>query len=526
MDSVPGLGWANIASFEMGSETLRVPLSIHRHARQRLITNMVARGGLQGIILLCGGKAQTTFDTDGEPIFRQDSWFHYLFGVKEPGFWGTINLSTGQSTLFMPYFPDEYRVWCGPIHPPSHFIKLYNVEEVVYETNLSAWLNTQLSLLIPTSKIYILDGVNSDSGLRPAPLSFPGDETLRHLFDSSHMYECLSMIRAVKSEYEIEVMKYVAWVGSNAHVTVMRNTQIGMMEYQLEARFQYEIYHKGGCRHVAYTSICACGPNSAVLHYGHSGAPNDSQLTDGDMALLDMGAVYHGYLSQLDSTYFPVSGKFTARQRVIYEGVLAAQRAVFEAIRPGVSWFHCHRLAERQILLALVTAGVLIGDVEDMVACDLGAVFFPHGLGHLIGCDTHDVGGYVSGLTPDRPVAPGIKKLRTARVLEEGMVLTNEPGCYFIDYLLDLALSNDEQRPFINREVLSGYRSFGGVRLEDVVLVTATGVDNLTTCPRTVEEVEWVMAGGTWPPVVDTAPYLQRRWCTLSPDRSKMISRG
>ena len=124
---------------------------------------------------------------------------------------------------------------------------------------------------------------------------------------------------------------------------------------------------------------------------------------------------------------------------------------------------------------------------------------------------------YLEG-TPERSDRPGLMKLRTARVLEEGMALTNEPGCYFIDALIDKALSNPLQSRFFNVAVLDRFRNFGGVRLEDVIVVTADGVQNLTTCPRTVNEVEMVRAGGSWPPQVDEAPYLRRQWGKLSSD--------
>jgi Xaa-Pro dipeptidase len=115
-----------------------------------------------------------------------------------------------------------------------------------------------------------------------------------------------------------------------------------------------------------------------------------------------------------------------------------------------------------------------------------------------------------------------LQKLRTARILEEGMVLTVEPGCYFIDYLIDEALNNPQQMKYINKDILISLRGFGGVRLEDDVVVTADGVDNFTTCPRSVEEIESVMSGGEWPPKVDHAPYLYRRWCRLAADGRSM----
>jgi Xaa-Pro dipeptidase len=125
--------------------------------------------------------------------------------------------------------------------------------------------------------------------------------------------------------------------------------------------------------------------------------------------------------------------------------------------------------------------------------------------------------------TPEREARNGLKNLRTARLLEPNMVLTSEPGCYFVDYLLDKALANPEQSKFINQDVLARFRGFGGVRLEDVVVVTEHGFENLTTCPRTIEEVESVMAGGVWPPAVDKAPELKRNWTTLGPDGEGMV---
>ena len=166
---------------------------------------------------------------------------------------------------------------------------------------------------------------------------------------------------------------------------------------------------------------------------------------------------------------------------------------------------------ERTVLSHLIAAKVLQGDVEAMLAQHLGAVFIPCGLGHLIGVDTHDVGGYLQDCPP-RATRRGLSKLRTARVLEEGMVLTVEPGCYFIDALLDPALADPALAQFFVLDRIQQFRSFGGVRLEDVVAVTGTGIENYTTCPRTPEEVEAVMAGGPWPPLEDAAPWMFRQW--------------
>ena len=292
---------------------------------------------------------------------------------------------------------------------------------------------------------------------------------------------------------------------------------------------------------MSYTCICACGPNANILHYGHGGRPNNGRLlTASDIALLDMGAEYHCYASDITCS-FPVSGSFTADQRSIYESVLAAQASVLRELRPGVSWVNMHRVAEREILRGLIQCGILLADDGDvnkggddddsidsvigrMIDVDLGATFMPHGMGHLLGIDTHDVGGYAPG-TPHRSSRPGLRKLRTSRVIEEGMVLTVEPGCYFIDPLLDMAISDEKQRKFINLDRLKDFRGFGGVRLEDDVWVTADGCENLTLCPRAVEEVLDVMHGGVWPPNVDVLPELKRAWAVCRGGKMEMLDK-
>ncbi|KAL1419383.1 hypothetical protein MTO96_005119 [Rhipicephalus appendiculatus] len=210
------------------------------------------------------------------------------------------------------------------------------------------------------------------------------------------------------------------------------------------------------------------------------------------MCLFDMGCEYYCYSSDITCS-FPANGRFTADQRVVYEAVLAASRAVLDAIRPGTSWPDMHRLAERRILEGLLSAGLLRGDVDAMMEARLGATFMPHGLGHLMGLDVHDVGGYLSA-DPPRPTEPGLRSLRTARTLREGMVLTVEPGCYFIDALLDEALRSPTLSAFLVPDVLQRFRNFGGVRIEDDVLITADGHEMLTLVPRTVSEIEALMA--------------------------------
>jgi Xaa-Pro dipeptidase len=203
--------------------------------------------------------------------------------------------------------------------------------------------------------------------------------------------------------------------------------------------------------------------------------------------------------------------------------VLAAQVKVVSHMRAGARWPDLHELAEATLLEGLQRAGLVDAEASpaELVSAGIGAVFMPHGLGHLIGIDTHDVGGYLSA-HPPRAARAGICRLRTARVLEAGMVITVEPGCYFIDALLDAALADPARARYLRAGALAAYRGFGGVRIEDGVLVTHDGAQSLAACPRTVAEIEDVMAGGTWPPARDRLPELRRAWARLSSDGASM----
>jgi len=205
-----------------------------------------------------------------------------------------------------------------------------------------------------------------------------------------------------------------------------------------------------------------------------------------------MGCEYFCYSADVTTT-FPANGKFSQRQKLVYNAVLNANQSVMAALKPGVAWPDMHRLAEKTILRALRDdCKILTGDIDEMMAARLGAVFMPHGLGHFLGLDVHDCGGYNVG-HPARSTEPGLRSLRTARVMQPRMFITVEPGCYFIDPLLDDALANPNHSKFINANELKNYRGMGGVRIEDDVLITENGCENYTKVPRTVEAIEAYM---------------------------------
>jgi Xaa-Pro dipeptidase len=466
--------------FSMGQDTYRVPMPMHADSRKRLIERLQKRGVSDAIVLLQGGSTHMKYDTDREWLFEQESFFQYLFGVKEPGFYGAIHVGSGRSILFMPRLSPEWAVWMGQIHSPAHFQDVYEVDEVRYVDELAEVLRS-----LNPEVLLLLHGRNTDSGAMAIPANFPGIEKFKT--DLNVLYPELVECRVHKSAEEIELLRWINGVSSEAHIEVMRQCRPGLYEYQLESIFRHHIYYRSGCRFTAYTSICGCGPNSAILHYGHQGAPNDHQLRDGDLFLNDSGAQYHGYASDITCT-FPVNGTFSAQQRDIYESVLAANRAVQRAMKPGVLWPEMHRLAERVIAERLHDIGLIKGSIDELMAQHIPALFMPHGLGHLMGLDVHDPGGYPEGVS--RIDEPGIRSLRCGRKLEEGMVITVEPGIYFIDAVLEPALQNPAISHLLVPDKVAQFRSFGGVRIEDDVLVTARGSENFTQVPREVAEIE------------------------------------
>ncbi|KAH3732307.1 xaa-Pro dipeptidase [Pelomyxa schiedti] len=472
----------------MGQATLKVGTDLHKQNRVKLMGRFRDAANpcpVKSLLFVKGGDDTAINDSDIDYTFKQESTFQYLFGVRDPGCMGIIDMASSKSILFMSRPNPAYQAILGKIQPPSFYVARYGVDEVKYVDEIPAFVAEY-----DPDIIYTMHGVNTDSGIVVAEATFSG--IAKYHVDKGRLFREVYECRLTKTPAEIEVMRYVVKASAEAHKAVMKSCAPGMMEYQLESLFLHHMYFNSGCRHSGYTPICGSGPNSAVLHYGHAGAPNDRQMQDGDLVLVDMGAEYHCYDGDITCT-FPVNGRFTADQRDVYETVLAANRAVEENMRPGVSWPDMHKLANRVICEQLKQRGFLKGDVDEMMKVHIGALFMPHGLGHLLGLDTHDVGGYPRGTT--RSTAPGESRLRCARPLVPGMILTVEPGVYFNSFLLEPAFENPDQAKFLVKEKLVAFMNFGGVRIEDDVLVTETGCEILSCgLPRTPAEIEAFMS--------------------------------
>ncbi|XP_030649975.1 xaa-Pro dipeptidase [Chanos chanos] len=494
----------------LGNDTLRVSAALFAENRWRFCQGLKAKSELvpKSVVVLQGGEQKQRYCTDTDVVFRQESFFHWAFGVIEADCYGAIDVDSGKAFLFVPKLPESYATWMGEIYPREHFKEKYAVDEVHYTSDIVDVLaNLQSSTLLT------LRGLNTDSGSTCREASFEGIS--RFQVNNTLLHPVIVECHLLKTDMELEVLlreaefsgpEMLSCVTSTGTETsagrkdeypkaaeVMRRVRPGQKEYEMESLFQHYCYSRGGMRHTSYTCICGSGHNCSVIYYGHPGAPNDKTIEDGDMCLFDMGGEYYCYTSDITCS-FPTNGKFTADQRAIYEAVLKSSRTAMAAIKPGVKWTDMQRLADRVHLEELVKVGILRGNVEDMLKVHLGAVFMPHGLGHLLGLDVHDVGGYPEGV--ERVDEPGLRSLRMGRLVQERMVLTVEPGIYFINHLLDQALADPAHSCFINNAVLQRFRGFGGVRVEENIVVTADGIELLTCVPRTVEEIEAFMAEG------------------------------
>jgi len=481
--------------FCKGLSTLSVPMELFSENRRRLCEKLKSDPDVPtgAVVLLQAGGDQGVCEGDSSdvgPVFRQESYFHWAFGVLEPDYYGAVEISTGRAVLYIPRLSEDYAIIMGHVPTLEETREKYRVDEVFYVDEMPDHLRVSAGSTVPT--LLLLEGPNTDSGKTTRPAAFDGMSEFKT--NRSLLHPRMAECRVLKTPYELDVLRYASKISSEAHKHLMRTIRPGMTEFQAEATFLHHVYFHGGARHVCYTCISAAGRSGAVLHYGHAGAPNDQVIRDGDMVLFDMGAEYYCYCSDITCSY-PVNGKFTEKQKIVYNAVLKANKAVFDACRPGVSWSDMHLLANRVILEELLAAGILRGSVDEMMSVNLaGRLFQPHGLGHFMGCDVHDVGGYLEG-HPQRATIPGLRSLRTARVLQANMVLTIEPGCYFIDFLMDRALADPELNRFIVAERLNEYRGQGGVRIEDDIIITETGAELMNLVPRTVEEIEGWMAG-------------------------------
>lgn len=398
---------------------------------------------------------------DIEFAYRPDSDFHYMTGFPEPEAVAVLvpGRPQGEYLLFCRERNPERELWDGARAGLEGACERYDANDAFpigdIDDILPGLIENRERVFYamgcyPEFDERVLGWVRRIHNRSRAGINSPAFVALDHLLHELRLY---------KSKAEIRAMQKAAQISTEAHRRVMSVCRPGMTEYQIEAEFLHECM-RSGSRYQAYPSIVAGGANGCVLHY----VANSDALKDGDLLLIDAGAEYAYYASDITRT-FPVSGRFSAEQRAIYEVVLEAQLAAIDRVRAGNQWNHPHQAAVRKITEGLVELGLLKGKVDRLIEKGDYGRFFVHRTGHWIGMDVHDVGDYkVDG---------------EWRILEPGMVTTIEPGIY---------IQPDD------KSVARKWRGIG-VRIEDDVLVTRGDPEILTEgAPKSVDEVEAFMS--------------------------------
>lgn len=409
--------------------------------------------------------------------FRQDSNFLYYFGIDRPGLHAAIDLETGESYLFGEDLTLDDIVWMG-LHPTlQEFADHSGISHIKNPADLDkAWQGRDIHIL----PYYRPEHRNPIKRIDPEVkrITEPSEEFIRAVISQ----------RSYKDPAEIAEMERALEVTTVMHIEAMKASQKGKKEAHL-AGIAGGIAKAAGCL-TAYPIILTV--DGHILHNHYYG----NSLKEGQMVLADMGAESRMHYASDITRTFPVGLKFDDRQRAIYDIVLKTQETACDMVKPGVKFKDIHLEAARIITEGLKDLGLMQGDAKEAVEAGAHALFFPHGLGHMIGLDVHDMEGlgedYV-GYNEDvkRSDQFGLAYLRMARALEPGMVVTVEPGVYFIPALIDQWRAEKKFDNFISYEKLKDYLDFGGVRIEDNVLVTEKGNRVLgPAIPKKVKEIE------------------------------------
>ncbi|WP_028102679.1 aminopeptidase P N-terminal domain-containing protein [Pseudoduganella violaceinigra] len=420
-----------------------------------------------GSVAVIGTAPEVARNADTEYPYRHDSSFYYLTGFAEPEAVLVLAAARGaspaQAILFCREKHPESEIWDGYRYGPDAARAAFGFDAAYPVGALDEHMVRQLS---NASALY-------------APLARGGEAQQRRWFDGVRklarggtsappvlrdLPPLVDDMRLFKDDHESAVMLRAGAISCGAHARAMRfagQHGAGIHEYELEAELLHE-FRRHGAQYPAYTPIVASGPNACVLHYN----ANNRRIQDGDLVLIDAGCELDGYASDITRT-FPVNGRFSAAQRALYELVLAAQQAAFDAIRPGRKYHDAHDAAVRVLAQGMLDLGLLQGALEDVLAEKRYAQFYMHGTGHWIGMDVHDVGLYRDTAREDKP----------SRLLQPGMAMTVEPGIYV--------------RPAGG--VPEKYWNIG-IRIEDDVIVREGGFQLLTGgAPKTVAEIEALM---------------------------------
>ena len=453
--------------------------------RRRALTQNVSGG----LVLLLGNVDVPMNYADNTYHFRQDSSFLYFFGLDFQGLAGVIDVDSGDEIIFGNDVDIEDIIWMGPQVSLKEKAVSVGITRVEPFKNLQSVIETAIQ---SKRKIHFLPPYRAENKLLLSEL-LGISPSKQKAYASLELIKAIVALRAVKEPQEIAEIRKACALGYQMHVTAMKMANAGVWEQTIAGTIEGIANAGGGM--VSFPVILS--QNGETLH-NH----NHSQiLQDGRLLLVDAGAEIGSHYASDFTRTMPVSGRFTQKQREIYEIVLAANNRGRELTKPGATYLSVHLAAAEVIASGLKEIGLMKGDVKEAVRNGAHALFMPHGLGHMMGLDVHDMEDlgqiYVGYDDETRPVDQfGTAYVRMGRKLEPGFVITNEPGIYFIPALIEKWKAEKINTDFINFDRLTNYLDFGGIRLEDDILVTETGSEILgERIPITPEEVEAVMRG-------------------------------
>lgn len=413
-------------------------------------------------IIPAAHEATRSYDTEYK--FRQDSDFWYLTGFPEPDAVAVIDPSNKRApyTLYVRPRDPEMETWFGRREGTDGAVKNYGADKAFSIERFAADLP---KLLNGRERLYYRFSV--DKALDQQILGYLTEQRVRRLKTAYPPHTIIDPtliigeMRLHKSEEEVELMQRAADIAAEAHVLAMRSVRPGMNEFQVESLIEAYMREQGASG-VAYNSIIGSGENATILHY----VENNRELRDGDLILIDAGAEYQGYASDITRT-FPINGRFTPAQREVYDVVLDVQIQCVEATRVGQTVRGRQELSIELLTEGMKKLGLLKGKTQELIKKKAYMKYYMHGVGHYLGLDVHDAGRYFTD-----------QQAKNSRPFEPGMVLTVEPGLYI---------------PPDDRSAPAKYRGIG-IRIEDDVLVTEDGNRNLTTkVPKDPDEIEALM---------------------------------
>lgn len=441
-----------------------------------------------GIIILFGNnESPANFPNNGYHPFRQDSAFRYYFGQNRDGLVGVIDIDNDIETLIGDDIAIDDIVWYGAVDSVHDMAKQVGVDNSAPMSSLRTITNDALRqkrtvhFLPPYRydiKLLIFDLLGIHPNQQKEAASMP-------------LIQAVVKMRSTKTAEEIEELERAAVIGYKMHTTAMAGCKPGVIEKELAGRLDGIANGLGSM--VSFPTILS--QHGEIMH----GAPSAQPLEAGRLMLCDAGAeTMEGYCSDNTRTT-PVSGKFTQRQLEIYSIVCDAHDYALKVAKPGVKWWDVHFGVCRLITDRLKELGLMKGDTEDAVREGAHAMFLMHGLGHMMGMDVHDMESFDQiNVGFDDEVRPNLEQfgtncLRMGRRLQEGFVVTDEPGIYFIPQLIDEWKAKGLYKDFINYDKLETYKDFGGIRIEDDLLITKDGCrfigkDRIPYRPKDVEE--------------------------------------